>query len=138
MPRGRKDIKSTDGRPFTSETAREAGRKSKRVSIRKELRELLAKDGAMVIPSKHVVKVNDDGSVVIKLPKKEQAAMKIVQWAMGSNGTHSMAALKLLIEQIDGKPDQRITIEDEPMTDAEREDEIRRLKQSLYNGEQDQ
>lgn len=78
------------------------------VSIRTALRKLLEQDGAVTIPAAQVVGVDEQGNVTVKLPKQDQLAMKVVSWAMSSkNSANSLKALQMLIEQIDGKPDQR-------------------------------
>lgn len=134
MPGGYKNINGSDGNTFSS--TNQPANRGRKPSIRNQLKELLDKDGSIVIKAKNVVRINEDGSVVIKLPTKQQAAMKVLQWAMSTQGSHSIAALKLLIEQVDGKPDQRLVVDEEPLTDAEREAEIQRLKESTNGGEQ--
>jgi len=77
-------------------------------SIRKQLSELLEKDGKITIPAKQIAKVNDDGSVTIVLPTQMQMAMKLVSWAMQNKGSESLKAIQMIMEQIDGKPKQEI------------------------------
>ena len=79
-------------------------------SIRKQLSELLEKDGQITIPAKQIAKVNDDGSVTIILPTQMQMAMKLVSWAMQNKGSESLKAIQMIMEQIDGKPKQEIGV----------------------------
>ena len=78
-------------------------------SIKKQLKELLLQDGQVKIESKQVVSIEEDGSVIIKLPTEMQLAMKLKQLAMsGKNGT-TLNAIKTIMEQLDGKPNQQLT-----------------------------
>ena len=79
-------------------------------SIRKQLSELLEKDGQITIPAKQIAKVNDDGGVTIILPTQMQMAMKLVSWAMQNKGSESLKAIQMIMEQIDGKPKQEIGV----------------------------
>jgi len=79
-------------------------------SIRKQLSELLEKDGKITIPTKQIAKLNDDGSVTIILPTQMQMAMKLVSWAMQNKGSESLKAIQMIMEQIDGKPKQEIDV----------------------------
>ncbi|MCP4181428.1 MAG: hypothetical protein GY756_27005 [bacterium] len=81
---------------------------NKKPSIKNQLKELLEKDGALNIPAKSVLKINDDGSVTIKLPTEMQLAMKLKQWAMSKKGNDSLKAIQMIMEQIDGKPKQEV------------------------------
>jgi len=78
------------------------------VSIRNQIKELLEKDGEITIPPNQVVKINDDGSITIKLPTQMQMAMKLSSWAMSRKGNDSLKAIQIIMEQIDGKPKQEI------------------------------
>jgi hypothetical protein len=106
MASGRKEI-SKDGEAtrFPHNDPTKGGRKP---SIRNELKALLAKDGELKIPNKQVLRINEDGSVIIKLPTQQSLAMKLISWAMSNKGVNSMNALKVMIEQIDGKPKQEV------------------------------
>ena len=79
-------------------------------SIRKQLSELLEKDGQITIPAKQIAKLNDDGGVTIILPTQMQMAMKLVSWAMQNKGSESLKAIQMIMEQIDGKPKQEIGV----------------------------
>lgn len=84
-------------------------RKGRKPSIRKQLEDLLNSDGGLTIPASQVIKTNDDGSVVIKVPTQMQMAMKLSSWAMSKKGNDSLKAIQMIMEQIDGKPSQEIT-----------------------------
>ena len=77
-------------------------------SIRKQLQELLAEEGEIVIPANQVIAINNDGSATIKLPTEMQLAMKLKSWAMSKRGADSIKAIQMIMEQIDGKPMQPI------------------------------
>ena len=77
-------------------------------SIRKQLEELLEKDGKITIPAKQVSKIDEDGNVTIVLPTQMQMAMKLASWAMSNRGQDSIKAIQMIMEQIDGKPKQTI------------------------------
>ena len=98
-----KDVREATQFPHNDPT--KGGRKP---SIRKQLSELLEKDGQITIPAKQIAKVNDDGSVTIILPTQMQMAMKLVSWAMQNKGSESLKAIQMIMEQIDGKPKQEI------------------------------
>jgi len=109
-----KDVREATQFPHNDPT--KGGRKP---SIRKQLSELLEKDGQITIPAKQIAKVNDDGSVTIILPTQMQMAMKLVSWAMQNKGSESLKAIQMVMEQIDGKPKQEIeqtVIDEKPFT----------------------
>ena len=76
------------------------------VSIRAQLKDLLEAEGNVTMPASQVVKINDDGSVILKLPTQMQMAMKLSSWAMSKKGNDSLKAIQMIMEQIDGKPVQ--------------------------------
>ena len=90
------------------------------VSIRAQLKDLLEAEGNVTMPANQVVKVNADGSVVLKLPTQMQLAMKLSSWAMSKKGGDSLKAIQMIMETIDGKPNQPIDINQEPITRIER------------------
>ena len=81
------------------------------VSIRTQVKDLLESEGNITIPSNQVIKINDDGSVVMKVPTQMQIAMKLQSWAMSKKGTDSLKAIQMIMEQIDGKAKDSIEIE---------------------------
>lgn len=77
-------------------------------SIRKQLAELMERDGKITIPAKQIVKVNDDGSVTMVLPTQMQLAMKLTSWAMSNKGGDSIKSIQMIMEHMDGKPKQEV------------------------------
>jgi len=104
LNKGRKDI-AKDGvaTQFPHNDPTKGGRP---VSIRAQLKDLLEAEGNVMMPANQVVKVNEDGSVVLKLPTQMQLAMKLSSWAMSKKGNDSLKAIQMIMEQIDGKPNQ--------------------------------
>ena len=74
-------------------------------SIKNALKRLLKADGKLLIPKAQVIKINDDGGVVIKIPTDEGLALKLISIA-SSNSNRALDAIKLGMEQLDGKPRQ--------------------------------
>ena len=83
-------------------------REGRPASIRAQLKDILESDGNVIMPANQVVKINEDGSVVLKLPTQMQLAMKLSSWAMSKKGNDSLKAIQMIMEQIDGKPKQEI------------------------------
>ena len=93
-----------DKRP---EDATKGGRKP---SIRKQLEEMIGDNGNYTIAADQVLKVNDDGSVLVDIPTANKLTLKLLQWADSNKGNDSLKALQMIIEQIDGKPKQDIDV----------------------------
>ena len=106
MPGGYKKIKPEDGKQFSTEN--QPANRGNKPSIKKQLFEILKKDGKITIPAKQVIKVNDDGSVAIALSTQMQMAMKLMSWAMSNSGGDSLKAIQMVMEQVDGKAKQTI------------------------------
>ena len=100
-----KDVREATQFPHNDPT--KGGRKP---SIRKQLTELMEKDGRITIPAKQVVTVNDDGSVTMVLPTQMQLAMKLTSWAMSNKGGDSIKSIQMIMEQMDGKPKQEVDV----------------------------
>ena len=83
-------------------------KKGQPVSIRAQLKDLLEAEGNITMPRSQVVKINEDGSVVLKLPTQMQLAMKLSSWAMSKKGNDSLKAIQMIMETIDGKPSQSV------------------------------
>ena len=98
------------------------------VSIKKEMINLLGKDGRVTIPSSQVLQVKDDGSVVLRLPTQQQLAMKLISIAMGS-GNQSIRALLAMIDHVDGRAVQKVedVTPGAKMTKQEIEEKIKNL-----------
>ena len=71
-------------------------REGRPVSIRNQLKDLLEAEGNVTMPANQVVKVNDDGSVILKLPTQMQLAMKLSSWAMSKKGNDSLKAIQMI------------------------------------------
>lgn len=107
MSKGYKKIEPEDGKAtqFPHNDPTKGGRKP---SIRKQLEELMSKEGKITIPAKQVTKIDEDGNVTIVLPTQMQMAMKLASWAMSNKGTDSIKAIQMVMETLDGKPKQTI------------------------------
>jgi len=81
------------------------------VSIKAQVKDLLESEGNLTIPANQVVTINEDGSVVMKVPTQMQIAMKLQSWAMSKKGGDSLKAIQMIMEQIDGKAKDSIEIE---------------------------
>ena len=82
-------------------------KKGRPISIKNEIKKLLNADGKMKIPKEQIVKIEDDGGVTVKLPKKELIAHRLLGHAM-SSGAKSVRAINMMLEHFDGKPKQTI------------------------------
>tara|TARA_R110000772_G_scaffold192981_1_gene303875 strand:+ start:1055 stop:1471 length:417 start_codon:yes stop_codon:yes gene_type:complete len=78
------------------------------VSIRNQIKELLENEGNLTIQTNQIIKTNEDGSVVVKVPTQTQIALKLQGWAMSKKGHDSLKAIQMIMEQIDGKPLQEV------------------------------
>ncbi|MXV39338.1 hypothetical protein GO491_11735 [Flavobacteriaceae bacterium Ap0902] len=103
------------GHPPTQFPHNDPTKGGRKPSIRKQLEDLLGSDGNLTMPASQVVKINNDGSVVLKVPTQMQMAMKLSSWAMSKKGNDSLKAIQMIMEQIDGKPKQTI---DNQITEA--------------------
>lgn len=110
MPGGKGNITPEDGAATRWKPGQSGNPKGRQVSIKRQLKDLLVKDGAITIPAKQVVKVLDNGDVQIKLPTQQQLAMKLVSWAMSQKGNDSIKAIQMIIDHIDGKAVQPIDL----------------------------
>lgn len=88
-------------------------KKGQPISIKRQLKELLAKDGELPIPASQLKgKKTVDGIeyYIFKLPTQEALALKLITTAM-SRGTNGLKALNILLERFDGRPVQTIEAE---------------------------
>lgn len=83
-------------------------REGRPVSIRNQIKELLENEGNLTIQASQIIKTNEDGSVVVKVPTQAQIALKLQGWAMSKKGHDSLKAIQMIMEQIDGKPLQEV------------------------------
>lgn len=93
-------------------------REGRPASIKSDLKRILESEGNIIIPANEVVNINEDGSVILKLPTQMQLAMKLSSWALSKRGNNSLKAIKMITDLIDGKPDIRMehSIKLEPIT----------------------
>ncbi|VBB48201.1 conserved hypothetical protein [uncultured Paludibacter sp.] len=105
-----RDKKNTNGFDKNPQNINTNGRPA---SIRNELKELIERDGEITIPAFQVRRINEDGSVVLNLPTQEQLAMKLIDWAVSKKGNDSLKAIQMIMEQIDGRPEQKIELQKE-------------------------
>lgn len=106
------DKKNTAGFDKNPENINKEGRP---LSIRKTLKEMLGKDGEYFIPKEQIVKINDEG-VTIAVPDDVMIVLKLMEWAKSKKGYDSLKAIQMIIEHVDGKPNQAIEID--PSTDG--------------------
>ena len=110
MPGGKGKLRPEDNpKPF--KPGQSGNPKGAPISIRNQIREILAMDGKMHIKEEHVISQNDDGSVYIIMPKKDMVAMKVMQLAMTGSGSTTIRALQLIIEHLEGKPHQSASVD---------------------------
>ncbi len=123
MPGGKGNIRPSDNpKPF--KLGNSGNPYGSPPSLKKQIQEILIADGQMKIDAKNVISVHEDGSVEIRLPKKEMVAMKLFQWAMSNRPAASIRAIELMFNYIDGKPHQSIDIDmAEPIQQIELSDE---------------
>jgi len=109
MARFGKDIEPKVGSATTfDKMPQNINKEGRPVSIRNQLKDLLQSEGNITIPANQVIKINEDGSVLMKVPTQMQMAMKLSSWAMSKKGNDSLKAIQMIMEQIDGKPKQEI------------------------------
>tara|TARA_R110001599_G_scaffold334255_1_gene550574 strand:+ start:562 stop:966 length:405 start_codon:yes stop_codon:yes gene_type:complete len=83
-------------------------REGRPVSIRGQIKGLLENEGNLTIQASQIIKTNEDGSVVVKVPTQTQIALKLQGWAMSKKGNDSLKAIQMIMEQVDGKPLQEV------------------------------
>ena len=114
MPGGYKNIKPEDRTKGFDKHPENINRKGqpRKVSIKKELENILLADGVIKFTGKQIVEVGEENGVQfvkVKLPTQNALAHKMVSIAMGSNKySNTLRALIQLLEQFDGKPSQQI------------------------------
>ena len=111
MPGGNKNIKGSDNTAGFQVNPQNINKKGPPISIRAQIREILAMDGRMKIKEEHVLKIHADGSVDILMPKKDMVAMKVMQLAMSGSGATTIRALQLILEHLEGKPHQSTSVD---------------------------
>ena len=117
---GKEENFKDKGKPnrFGAENGNDNTKGGRKPSIKNQLKELMMQEGKMKIPKESVISINDDGSVIIKLPTQIQLAMKINQIAMSSKA-NNIRALQMILEQFDGKPKQSFDFNDDTIKPIE-------------------
>ncbi len=82
--------------------------KGRPVSVKAQLKNLLESEGEVVISKEQIKSINEDGSVTINLPTQDHLAMKLLSWSVSNKGNNSLKAIQMVMEQIDGKPNQKV------------------------------
>jgi len=85
-------------------------RKGQPISIKRQLKELLAKDGELPIAKEQFLRMaekNGKEYYVFKIPTQMAMAIRLTSMAMGKNN-NAFQALKLVQEMFDGKSNQPI------------------------------
>jgi len=81
-------------------------------SLKQRLQKLLDGDGKMKFKKKDIITIHDNGDVTIKVPMYDALMIKLVSMAMSDN----LPAIKLIMEYLEGKPEQKVTTTDETPT----------------------
>ncbi len=124
MPGGKGKIRPEDRTEGFEKHPENINRKGPPISIRNQIREILAMDGKMHIKAENIISQNKDGSVHILMPKKDMVAMKVMQLAMTGSGATTIRALQLIIEHLEGRPAQSVNVSmDQPINQIELTDE---------------
>lgn len=76
------------------------------VSIKKQLKELLLKQGELTIPKKDFIKETET-AYIFKIATQESLALKMLNIAM-SKTSNNLKAIQLILETFDGKAKQEI------------------------------
>ncbi len=91
-------------------------KKGRPVSIKREIRELLMKDGELPISvnqfirmDKRIVKGKEKEFYVFKIATQEAMAAELISMAMSRN-TNGFRAIQLILEHFDGKPAQSLDV----------------------------
>lgn len=101
--------RNTNGLDKNPDNINKSGRP---ISIKNQLKELLAKNGELPISSDTFLRMitnKKDGKeyYLFKIPTQDALALKLISLAMSKN-TNGFNALKLLLETFDGKANQPI------------------------------
>ena len=81
--------------------------KGRPYSIKTDLKNILETDGTMEVKAEQIVKKHKNGNITIQLPFRETIAIRLLEWAYCKKGNDSLKAIKMIMEQIEGKPDQK-------------------------------
>lgn len=110
MAKARGNGQPPEGKKFTSEYQPE--NKGRKPSIKREIQKLLSGDGSFRIPLDQVTEFNEaEGFISIKIPRQEALAMRYLQFAMSNSPEHAMRAIEKLMDHLDGRAKQSLTID---------------------------
>lgn len=93
-------------------------REGRPASIRTDLKNMLGSDGEITIKAENVTSINEDGSVTVKLAQTESIVLRLLDWVNSDKGSESLKAIQMIMETIDGKPNQKteLALNLEPIT----------------------
>lgn len=93
-------------------------REGRPLSVKSDLKRLLTNEGELRIKADNVKRIHKNGDVTIHLAKSETLAVKLMEWALCAKGSESLKAIKMIIEQTEGKPNQKteVSLHLEPIT----------------------
>lgn len=142
MPGGHKKIDgNVDGISTRFSSTNQPTIRGRRKGIVREVREMLAGDGQITIPASSIIDYvpGKDGYVSVRITSAEAVSLQLLRWAASDDFRASLPAIKMLIENTDGRPIQRKNVDDDyddqiPMgeyTDAEVIEELGRLQKVL-------
>lgn len=109
-------------------------KKGRPISIKKQIRELLQKDGEIAIPKK-ALKRETPEAFIFKVPTQQAIALKYITAAMGKSNV-SFRVIEKLIEIFDGKSVQPVALE-KSIFDGYDKDKIEKLSDEIKNAIKD-
>ena len=80
-------------------------------------------DGEIEIKAKNVIRINENGSVSIKIPTSESLVLKLLQIASSGKNSNTLKAIQMIFDRLDGRPRQTMEFE---MTEIRPMETIRR------------
>jgi len=63
-------------------------------------------DGEIEIKAKNVIRINENGSVSIKIPTSESLVLKLLQIASSGKNSNTLKAIQMIFDRLDGRPRQ--------------------------------
>lgn len=111
MAGGNGNITGADNTNGFQKNPQNINKKGRPASIKNKLKEILLANGQLKIPAKDIISIEEDGSVILKVPTQMQIALRLKQLAMGKATSTTIKAIQMIMEQIDGKPKQTVGFE---------------------------
>ena len=68
-------------------------------------------DGEIKIRAKNVIRINEDGSITIKIPTSESLVLKLLQIASSGKNSNTLKAIQMIFDRLDGRPRQTMDFE---------------------------